>query len=287
MMYYTIFMHIHPKNRVEEKVFVMSKIKLILFTAIFLMISGCATEGQQGSTENQQSGNEEKVQETDKSSVDFSNSDDETATKKGLAGTVVYVVDGDTFDIQLANGKKERVRLTLVDTPETKHPRLGVQPFGPEASAYTKKLLTDKKVSLEMDVQERDRYGRVLAYVWLDGKLVNEQLIAKGLARVAVFPPNTKYVDRFEQVQQKAREQRLGIWSVEDYVTDRGYNAESAKQEKKASPAGDCKIKGNISSSGEKIYHVPGNRSYEITKPEQMFCTKEEAEAAGFRAAKR
>ncbi|MEK4030053.1 thermonuclease family protein [Pseudobacillus sp. FSL P4-0506] len=263
----------------------MSKIKLILLTAIFLMVSGCAIEEQQGSTENQQSDNAGKVQETDKSAA--FNSNDETDSDKGLAGTVVYVVDGDTFDVQLANGKKERVRMTLVDTPETKHPRLGVQPFGPEASAYTKTLLTDKKVSLEMDVQERDRYGRVLAYVWLNDKLVNEQLIAKGLARVAVFPPNTKYVDRFERVQQKAREQRLGIWSVEDYVTDRGYNTESVKQEKRTAPADDCKIKGNISSSGEKIYHIPGNQSYDITKPEQMFCTKAEAEAAGFRAAKR
>ena len=114
-------------------------------------------------------------------------------------------------------------------------------------------------------------------------------MIAKGLGRVAIFPPNTKYVDQFEQVQDKAREQKLGIWSLEDYVTNRGYNADSTKEnsETQDENKGDCKIKGNISSSGKKIYHVPGGQSYDITKPEEMFCTKEEAEAAGYRAAKR
>ncbi|OCA83722.1 thermonuclease family protein [Pseudobacillus wudalianchiensis] len=263
----------------------MSRFILILCLAILFIMSGCAAGQQPADTSKQSPESTEDVQKQEHSSLEAYKG--ETESKNRLTGTVVYVVDGDTFDVKLSNGKKERVRMTLVDTPETKHPRLGVQPFGPEASAFTKKLLTGQDVALEMDVQERDRYGRVLAYVWLDGQLVNEQLIAKGLARVAIFPPNTKYVDRFEQVQQKAREQRLGIWSVEDYVTDRGYNAEPSKKEESASPAGDCQIKGNISSSGERIYHVPGNQSYEITKPEQMFCTKEEAEAAGFRAAKR
>lgn len=262
----------------------MRKLIVAFCMVIFLILGGCAAGEQQEDVSKQPLESTEKTGEPEKAS---SVSSRETETNNRLTGTVVYVVDGDTFDVKLRNGKEERVRMTLVDTPETKHPRLGVQPFGPEASAFTKKLLTGEDVSLEMDVQERDRYGRVLAYVWLNGKLVNEQLIAKGLARLAIFPPNTKYVDRFEGVQQKAREQRLGIWSVEDYVTDRGYNGELAKKEKNASPAGDCQIKGNISSSGAKIYHMPGNQSYEITKPEQMFCTKKEAEAAGFRAAKR
>lgn len=254
----------------------MSKIQTALFLAVFLLISGCAAEP---SSENPAAPPADPTEDQQK--------EEQLAAEDRLQGTVVYVVDGDTFDIQFTSGKKERVRMTLIDTPETKHPRLGVQPFGPEASAYTKDLLTDKQVSLEMDVQERDRYGRVLAYVWLDEELVNEQLVAKGLARVAVFPPNTKYVDRFEEVQQHAREQRLGIWSVEDYVTDRGYRAEQPEGGDQASSQPACRIKGNISGGGEKIYHMPGNQSYEATKPEQMFCTKEEAEAAGFRAAKR
>ncbi|MFK2825114.1 thermonuclease family protein [Bacillus sp. B190/17] len=260
-----------------------------LLIAVFLLLGGCTAVEQPEKTVNQSSEmvSDHATEERENLSSAVDSSDSDIAEKKELTGIVTYVVDGDTFDIKLSNGQEERVRMTLIDTPETKHPRLGVQPFGPEASAFTKKLLTDKKVSLELDVQERDRYGRVLAYVWLDGQLVNEQLIRKGLARVAVFPPNTKYVDRFEEVQQKAREQRMGIWSLEDYVTDRGYNTEIKKEDKAAAPTGDCEIKGNISSSGEKIYHMPGNQSYEVTKPEKIFCTKEEAEAAGFRAAKR
>ncbi len=183
-----------------------------------------------------------------------------------VTGTVTYVVDGDTFDVKLSNGEEERVRMTLVDTPETKHPRLGVQPFGQEAAAYTKEKLSNKEVLLELDVQERDQYGRLLAYVWLQDELVNEKLINKGLARMAVFPPNTKYVDRFTAVQQKAQQEGNGIWSIENYVTDRGYNSEAAEK-RPAARESDCQIKGNISSSGEKIYHVPRGHSYEQTNP--------------------
>ncbi|MFD1907245.1 thermonuclease family protein [Paenibacillus rhizoplanae] len=80
------------------------------------------------------------------------------------------------------------MRLILIDTPETKP----VQPFGPEASAFTTKLLMDNTVRLEFDVSERDQYGRILAYAYVDDKMVNELLLEKGLARVAVFQPNVK-----------------------------------------------------------------------------------------------
>ncbi|KAB7708206.1 thermonuclease [Bacillus aerolatus] len=270
----------------------MMKVKSAIFIAAFFLLGGCAVEEQKEELTKDSSETVVKEETTEQANEQPSLPDiidGDTAEKKGITGTVFYVVDGDTFDIKLPNGKEERIRMTLVDTPETKHPRLGVQPFGPEASAFTKKVLMNKKVTLEFDVQERDRYGRILAYVWLDGKMVNEQLIAKGLARTAVFPPNTKYVDRFEKVQKEAREQKVGIWLVENYVTDRGYNTilEKEKIDAVTDPTGKCRIKGNISSSGEKIYHVPGNQSYEVTKPEQTFCSKEEAEAAGFRAAKR
>lgn len=94
--------------------------------------------------------------------------------------------------------------MLLIDTPETVHPTKPVQPFGVEASNFTKEKLTGKDVQLEMDVGERDKYGRVLAYVYIDNTMINEQLLEKGLARVAyVNEPNTKYVDEFYEIQKR------------------------------------------------------------------------------------
>lgn len=203
-----------------------------------------------------------------------------------IPAVVERVVDGDTLKVKIGK-REETVRLLLIDTPESVHPTKPVQPFGLEASRYVKKLLPPgTKVELELDVRERDKYGRLLAYVWLGHQMVNELLLEKGYARVAyVFEPNTKYVDEFRQIQEEARKKRLNIWSIEDYATDRGFRdevgrkSESEKSQSCAKPM----IKGNISKNGEKIYHVPGSPQYEATKAEVMFCTEKEAQAAGFR----
>ncbi|TCS78243.1 thermonuclease family protein [Tepidibacillus fermentans] len=130
-----------------------------------------------------------------------------------IQAKVIRVVDGDTF-VAKVEGKEEKIRLLLVDTPETVHPQKPVEPFGKEASQFTKEKLRDQTVGLEFDVQERDKYGRLLAYVYLpDGSMLNELLLEKGLAQVVVFQPNVKYVDRFREIQKKARENKVGIWS--------------------------------------------------------------------------
>ncbi|WP_162356819.1 thermonuclease family protein [Metabacillus mangrovi] len=223
------------------------------------------------------------------------------AVSKGLKATVIRAVDGDTLEVKVSDtGKTEKIRLILVDTPETKHPQLGVQPFGKEASAFTADELTGKNVELEKDVTERDRYGRVLAYVWIDGVNFNKLLIEKGLARVAIYQPDVKHVDEFRAAQEKAQQAGKGIWSIENYVQEDGYvtkeepkpepkpEAQPAPKQGAASkqeeqPSGSCDIKGNQSG----IYHVPRSTYYERTKAEVMFCSVEEAEAAGYRAPKR
>ena len=124
-----------------------------------------------------------------------------------------YVIDGDTFECMIDN-KKEKVRLLLVDTPETVHPTKGEQPFGKEASDFTKEFLTGKEIVLKFDRQERDRYGRILSYVYVDDKLFNELLLEKGLAQVKIYKPNDKYADRFKAVERIAKEQKIGIWSI-------------------------------------------------------------------------
>ncbi|MBN8209437.1 thermonuclease family protein [Bacillus sp. NTK071] len=210
----------------------------------------------------------------------------ETVQDNTIPATVERVVDGDTLKVQVEN-REETIRLLLVDTPETKHPTKPVQPFGPEASQFAKDTLEGKEIGIELDVSERDKYGRLLAYVWVGDTMFNEMLLEKGLARVAyIYQPNVKYVDQFQSIQREAQEKAIGIWSMENYVQEEGFNAFSKKNSEKPTANG-CKIKGNINSKGEKIYHNPDGAYYDITVAEEMFCSKSEAEEAGFRPSSR
>jgi len=140
---------------------------------------------------------------------------------------VVKVYDGDTFKCKLENGKEIVVRLIGIDTPESKinkrayiqAKKLGsveeVLKLGEVAKEFTESILkTEKIVFLEFDAQKTDKYGRVLAYVWLsNGKLLNEILLQEGYAMLLTIPPNTKYVDRFKKAQKYAREEGKGLWT--------------------------------------------------------------------------
>jgi len=121
---------------------------------------------------------------------------------------VERVVDGDT--IKLTNG--ERVRYIGIDTPETKHPSKPVQYFGKEASEENKMLVEGKQVRLEFDVQKRDRYGRLLAYVYVDDIFVNAWLVWQGYAQVSTYPPNVRYQEYFLELQRQARIEKRGLW---------------------------------------------------------------------------
>lgn len=195
---------------------------------------------------------------------------------------IVEVVDGDTIRIKW-QGDNKLVRYLLIDTPETNHPRLGKQPFGEEAKALNEELLKNASVSIEFDIGERyDDYGRLLAYVYADGERVQDQLVSAGVARVAyVYPPNTRYLDELEEAQKLAKNQQLGVWAYDYYVTNQGFDAASYDLQESDNP--ECNIKGNINRQGEKIYHVPEGRYYSQTNPEEWFCSERQARDAGFR----
>lgn len=127
----------------------------------------------------------------------------------GVFATVVSVVDGDTIKVEGG----EIVRYIGVDTPETVDRRKPVECFGKEASAKNKELVQGKMVELEKDVSERDRYGRLLRYIWIGDTLINETLVREGFARVSTYPPDVKYVDRFLTAERAAREEKKGLWS--------------------------------------------------------------------------
>ena len=129
---------------------------------------------------------------------------------------VVRVVDGDTIIVKLSD-KRERVRLIGVDTPETKHPRKPVQYFGEEAYRFTKKLCEGKNISLEYDhtnenIEHRDRYGRLLAYIFLkDGTFVNAEIVKQGYGHAYIRFP-FEYTYEFMGYQREAQEKGLGMW---------------------------------------------------------------------------
>jgi len=125
---------------------------------------------------------------------------------------VVRVVDGDTIIVKY-NNKDERVRMIGIDTPESVHPNESKNTSeGIKTSEYTKDRLSGKMVEIELDVQERDKYGRILAYVYVDGKMYNKELLELGYAKLATYPPNVRYVDEFTKIQEKARENKMGLW---------------------------------------------------------------------------
>lgn len=131
------------------------------------------------------------------------------------SATVTRVVDGDTVELTFADGNSEKLRLIGVDTPETVHPTIGEEPGGREASDYTKAALTGKTVLVEFDVEQRDRYGRLLGYLYTaDGTLFNATLMDEGLAQLATYPPNVKYVGVFTALQKGAQAAQVGLWAT-------------------------------------------------------------------------
>lgn len=133
------------------------------------------------------------------------------ATTPGDSATVAEVVDGDTIRVML-NGAEATVRLILIDTPEVFG---GAECYGAEASAYAKSLLPiGTAVTLETDVSETDRFGRLLRYVYAGGEMVNERLVRDGYAVLATFPPDVKYKAEIQAAEQEARAANRGLWAA-------------------------------------------------------------------------
>jgi micrococcal nuclease len=128
-----------------------------------------------------------------------------------LEGAVVRVVDGDTIHVKIGD-RVETVRYIGVDTPEVHHPRRGEEPGGREATAVNQQLVAGKQVRLELDVQERDRYRRMLAYVWIGEVMINAELVRLGYAQVMTIPPNVRHQALFVKLQRDARDARRGLW---------------------------------------------------------------------------
>jgi len=201
---------------------------------------------------------------------------------------VAKVVDGDTIDI-IMNGQTERLRLIGINTPETVDPRKPVECFGREASDNAKKLLSGQEVRVEADAsqEDRDKYGRLLRYVWRrDGLFYNLEAIKDGFAYEYTYQIPYQYQEDFKAAQKNAEENKLGLWA-DGACGEKNINSTNVSSSTKSS----CVIKGNIGADNIKIYHLPECSYYKQTvvdesKGEKWFCSEAEAIAAGWRKAK-
>jgi micrococcal nuclease len=137
-------------------------------------------------------------------------------TENEVLITILKVVDGDTVDIEI-DGHTERVRLIGVNTPETKHPTKPIECFGPEASAYLTQLLPKgTTVRIERDVEARDRYGRMLLYLYLGSNdlFINLDLVARGYGTPMSIEPNTFHRNDFVRAAAQAEAANVGLWKA-------------------------------------------------------------------------
>jgi micrococcal nuclease len=130
------------------------------------------------------------------------------------AARVIETIDGDTIVVRFHDGSTETVRILGIDTPETEHPTIGVECFGPEAKAATRDRLLGEAVRLEFDIERRDRYGRLLAHLWHGGELYGETLLRDGLAEWYVLPPNGLHQRSMLRTELEAQAAGRGLWSA-------------------------------------------------------------------------
>ena len=251
---------------------------LSILLAVSILV-GCSAETGQNKQQAQTT-----IQGTNETSSNYQSFD----------ATVVKVTDGDTLTIK-RNEKKEKIRLLLVDTPESVKEGVDPQPFSIEASNFVKQLLPEgTKVTVEPGVKghEYDKYNRMLAYVYVNGEMLNKTLIREGFARVGfIYEPNTRYLDEFLKIQEQAKKEKKNIWSINGYVTSKGYDVSAVSSSKQNNTnystniqSEKGKIKGNANS---KINHLPEGKYYNTEmKNVEWFNTIEEADKAGYRASK-
>lgn len=126
-----------------------------------------------------------------------------------LSGRVHWVVDGDTIIVDGVG----TVRYLGIDTPELHHPRKPLQRYAREARRANLRLVGGRTVSLVTDRERRDKYGRLLAYVYVDGDMANAALVCEGMARTLPFWPNFRFANMFERMRADAERRRIGLWS--------------------------------------------------------------------------
>ena len=275
-----------------------NKLKSIFMSsalAISILFTGCSNGDQNTITNQTQikdstSSNSQVSVESNSSYQDSSSSKE--VPKGSVKATVERVVDGDTMKLKLDKTKEVvTLRLLLVDTPESVKKGVDPQPYSIEASNFAKNTLkAGDTVYIEYDEGDKtDKYDRHLGYLWYysndnsNWQMFNETLISEGYARVGYIYSQKRHLDEFYKAQDYAKSNKLNIWSVDGYVTDRGYDVDAYNSNKNTSS--------NSSSSSNNIVYANGGSSssnkYHSTKDAHNMkgavkMTEKEAKSKGY-----
>ena len=275
-----------------------NKLKSIFLSsalAISIFFTGCSNGDQNTITNQTQikdstSSNSQVSVESNSSYQDSSSSKE--VPKGSVKATVERVVDGDTMKLKLDKTKEVvTLRLLLVDTPESVKKGVDPQPYSIEASNFAKNTLkAGDTVYIEYDEGDKtDKYDRHLGYLWYysndnsNWQMFNETLISQGYARVGYIYSQKRHLDEFYKAQDYAKSNKLNIWSVDGYVTDRGYDVDAYNSNKNTSS--------NSSSSSSNLVYANGGSSssnkYHSTKDAHNMkgavkMTEKEAKSKGY-----
>ena len=263
--------------------------------AISIFFTGCSNGDQNTITNQTQikdstSSNSQVSVESNSSYQDSSSSKE--VPKGSVKATVERVVDGDTMKLKLDKTKEVvTLRLLLVDTPESVKKGVDPQPYSIEASNFAKNTLkAGDTVYIEYDEGDKtDKYDRHLGYLWYysndnsNWQMFNETLISQGYARVGYIYSQKRHLDEFYKAQDYAKSNKLNIWSVDGYVTDKGFDVDAYNSNKNTSS--------NSSSSSSNIVYANGGSSssnkYHSTKDAHNMkgavkMTEKEAKSKGY-----
>ena len=275
-----------------------NKLKSIFLSsalAISILFTGCSNGDQNTITNQTQikdstSSNSQVSVESNSSYQDSSSSKE--VPKGSVKATVERVVDGDTMKLKLDKTKEVvTLRLLLVDTPESVKKGVDPQPYSIEASNFAKNtLVAGDTVYIEYDEGDKtDKYDRHLGYLWYysndnsNWQMFNETLISQGYARVGYIYSQKRHLDEFYKAQDYAKSNKLNIWSVDGYVTDKGFDVDAYNSNKNTSS--------NSSSSSSNIVYANGGSSssnkYHSTKDAHNMkgavkMTEKEAKSKGY-----
>lgn len=187
----------------------MKKVYLLLFLSFVFMVVGLISRAQPRAHLNNTSRVAYQVPTVSAPSPEIKGAETQKSQNANEEAIVKRVVDGDT--LELADGRK--VRYIGINTPESVDPRRAPQCFGKEASLKNKELVEGKTVTLEKDVSEKDKYGRLLRYVYVGNIFINDFLVREGYAYAATYPPDLRYQQEFQEAQVQARTQNRGLWA--------------------------------------------------------------------------
>lgn len=279
------------------KLYKLKSIFLLSALAISIFFTGCSNDDKnlitnQTQIKNSSSNNNQIITESKNSYKEYSFSKE--VPKNSVKAILERVVDGDTMKLKLdETGEIITLRLLLVDTPESVKKGVEPQPYSIEASNFTKNtLLSGDTVYIEYDEGDKtDKYGRHLGYLWFysndnsNWQIFNEKLISEGYARVGYIYSQKKYLNELYKAQEYAKSNKLNIWSVDGYVTNKGFDVDAYNLNSRKS-----NTENNLNNSSLKtdnVYANSNSKKYHSNKnahnmKDSIEMTEEEAKNKGY-----